>query len=104
MTAIYFRLLWAALAVLAVLILCCVLRAVRGPKVADRLVAVNMMTTLVTIGICVLTLLLGEGYLADVALIFSLLGCLGVIVLTRVFSSLAVRKQQTGEEVPVHDR
>ncbi|MBQ9211211.1 MAG: sodium:proton antiporter [Clostridia bacterium] len=91
----YARLLWVALGVLALLILGCIFRAVRGPKVADRLVAVNMMTTLVTIGICILTFLLGEGYLADVALIFSLLGCLAVVVLTRIFLSLSQQKEST---------
>ena len=97
MTTFYVQLLWVALGVLALLIFCCIIRAVIGPRVADRLVAVNMMTTLVTVGICVLTFLLAEGYLADVALIFSLLGFLAVVVLTRVFLSLAKEKEVQGQ-------
>ena len=75
------------LVILALLILCCILRAFRGPEAADRLVAVNMITTLVTIGVCVLAFLMKEGFLSDVALIFSLIGCLAAVVLTRVVQS-----------------
>ena len=73
-----------SLIVLGVLMLLCALRAVIGPRTADRLIAVNMITTLVTICICILTLFLEEDYLADVALLFSLLGFLSVVVLTRI--------------------
>ncbi len=73
-----------SLIILGVLMLLCALRAVLGPRTADRLMAVNMITTLVTVCICILTLWLGEDYLADVALLFSLLGFLAVVVLTRV--------------------
>ena len=75
------------LVILALLILCCIFRAFRGPEAADRLVAVNMITTLVTIGVCVLAFLMKEGFLSDVALIFSLIGCLAAVVLTRVVQS-----------------
>ncbi len=98
MKVFYTSLLWAALAALALLIFACILRAVRGPKVADRLVAVNMLTTLVSVSVCALTFLLGEDYLADVAILFSLTGCLAVVVLTRIFISLEIRKQSDRKE------
>lgn len=100
MSEFYGHFLWIALGIIALLLLGCILRAVLGPHTADRLVAVNMMTTLVSISVCVLSFLLREGYLTDVALIFSLLGCLAVIVLTR---ALAVREQPSeGKEAPTH--
>ena len=101
MMNLYIHLLWGAMVILALLIFCCILRAVLGACVADRLVAVNMMTTLVSIGICILTFLFAEGYLADIALIFSLLGCLGVIVLTRVFISQAYKRKGGRKEAAV---
>ena len=76
-----------SLIVLGILILICVLRAVLGPRTGDRLMAVNMVTTLVTVCVCILALLLEEGYLADVALLFSLTGFLAVVVLSRVLPS-----------------
>ena len=38
-----------ALVFLGVMLLLCLIRAVRGPRVADRLVAVNMMGTMVMV-------------------------------------------------------
>ncbi len=87
-----------ALILLSVLILLCVLRAILGPRPADRLIAVNMVTTLVIIGICVLSLYLGEGYLTDVALLLSLLGCLGTVVLTRALREKARKIAAEGKE------
>ena len=83
----YSGLLRCALGVSAVLILLCVIRAVRGPHTADRLMAVNMITTLVTACICMLAVLLAQGWLVDAALILCLLGGLAVIVLTRTLIS-----------------
>ena len=43
-----------ALIVLAVMLMLCLLRAVLGPRVADRIVAVNMMGTIVMVMIAIL--------------------------------------------------
>ena len=56
----------AALVFLGVMLLLCLIRAVRGPRVADRLVAVNMMGTMVMVMIAILALLMNEGYLVDI--------------------------------------
>lgn len=48
----------AALIFLGFMLLLCLIRAVRGPRVADRLVAVNMMGTMVMVMIAILALLL----------------------------------------------
>ena len=82
-----------SLIVLGLLMLVCVLRAVLGPRTADRLMAVNMITTLVMVSVCILSFLFGEDYLADVAILFSLAGLLAVVVLSRV---LPARKDGGG--------
>lgn len=81
------------LGVLGILIFFCVIRLIRGPRVADRIVGVNMLTTLVVIAICVLALLLGEGYLTDVALILCLLGFLTVVLLSKIYIGVWNKKQ-----------
>ncbi|MCQ2457124.1 MAG: monovalent cation/H+ antiporter complex subunit F [Clostridia bacterium] len=86
-----------SLGVIGVLILFCVIRLIRGPKVADRIVGANMLTTLVTVAICVLALLLGEGYLADIALIFCLLSFLAVALLSKVCIGIRLKKQADKE-------
>ena len=72
------------LIILCLLLFLCLLRAFKGPTVADRLVAVNMMGTMVMVIIGVLTIMMNEGYLADIALIYAMLSFLAVILLTKV--------------------
>lgn len=60
-------------------------RSIRGPRIADRIVAVNMVGTQITIIIAILTFMMGEGYLADVALIYTMLSFLAVVLLTKVY-------------------
>ena len=65
----YSPLFYGILSVLAVMLVFCLIRAVRGPRIADRLVAVNMITTMVTVMIAILAVLKNEGYLVDICLI-----------------------------------
>ncbi len=86
----------AAAVVIAVLLLLCLVRAVRGPRIADRVIAVNMMGTLTVIMICILAFLLREGYLVDIAMIYTMLSFLAVVLLTRIF--MGVYRQKRHEE------
>ena len=79
---------------LSVLTLLCLVRAIQGPRVADRIVSINMISTLTISMICVLALRLGEGYLADVALIYALIGFLAVVVLCKVYMGIALEKRE----------
>ena len=75
----------AVLIILAILVVLCLIRAVIGPRVADRIVAVNMMGTMVIVMIAVLAIMMGEGYLVDICIIYALISFLAVIVLTKVY-------------------
>lgn len=86
--AAYQTLFTAVLIVLAVMIFLCLIRAILGPRVSDRVVAVNMMGTLVIVTIAVLALKLEAGYLADIGMIYAVLSFLAVIVLTKVFMGI----------------
>ena len=94
-----YQMLWTgALIVLAVLTLACLIRAVAGPRIADRIVSINMISTLSLAMIAILTRVLGESYLADVALIYALLGFLAVVVLCKVFMGIALEKKEQEEK------
>lgn len=86
-----------ALVALSLLTVCCLIRAIRGPRIADRVVAINMICTLTLCMIAILGVALNEGYLADVALIYSLLGFLAVAVLCKVFIGVAMQKRAEKE-------
>lgn len=85
-----------ALIFLALLIFLSLLRAVLGPSVADRIVAVNTIGTMVMVIIAILAFLLHEGYLVDICLIYAMVSFLAVIVLTKVY--LGVYRQRKMEQ------
>lgn len=91
------------LLVLGVLLFACLLRCVRGPKVVDRIVGVNMLGTLTIIIIGVLALMLGEGYLADVALLYAMISFLAVVVLCKVYMGVYLQKQAARNAAPKED-
>lgn len=82
---IYQKLYIGVLIILALMLFVCLVRAVKGPRVADRLMAVNMMGTMVMVMIAVLALLLKEGFLVDICLIYALVSFLAVNVLAKVY-------------------
>lgn len=81
------------LIVLAVMLLLCLVRAVLGPRIADRLVAVNMMGTMIMCIIVILGVIMEEGYLADIALIYAMISFLAVVVLTKVYTGVYMEQQ-----------
>ena len=94
----YHALYTGALVFLSILTLLCLVRAIRGPRIADRIVSINMISTLVIAMICILGLLQNEGYLVDVALIYALLGFLAVVVLCKVYMGIALEKREKAQK------
>ena len=86
----------AVLIILAILVVLCLIRAVIGPRVADRIVAVNMMGTMVMVIIAILAQLLEEGYLVDICLIYAMISFLAVIVLTKVYTGVYLEQKEKG--------
>jgi multicomponent Na+:H+ antiporter subunit F len=80
--------------VLAVLILLTMIRAILGPRFTDRVIAINMINTMVVAIICILSVWQGEDYLVDVALIYALLSFLTVVVLSRLVLLLERKKER----------
>lgn len=86
------------LIILAIMLFACLIRAVKGPRIADRIVAINMMGTMVMVMIAVLSLLLKEGYLVDICLIYAMVSFLAVIVISKVYLGVYKEKRQKNEE------
>lgn len=78
----------AALFILALMAMLCLIRAIIGPTIADRLVAVNMLGTMVMVMISILAVKLKEGYLIDICLIYAMISFLSVVVLTKVYTGV----------------
>ena len=76
------------LSVLALMLVLCLVRAAIGPRIADRLVAVNMIGTLVMVSIALLAVIKNEGYLVDICLIYAMISFLAVAVLTRIYTGV----------------
>lgn len=82
------------LVILAVMIILCLIRAIIGPRVTDRIVATNMMGTIVMVIIAMLAIMLKEGYLADICIIYAMISFLAVIVLTKVYTGVYREKKR----------
>lgn len=80
--------------VLALLILATLVRAVLGPRFTDRIVAVNVIGTLVIAELMVLSVRLRADYLVDIALVFALLSFLSVVVAFQLVMSRQKNKRR----------
>lgn len=80
--------------ILSILLLLCLVRAIIGPKIADRIVSVNMMGTITIVIIAILTVLMQEGYLADICIIYAMISFLAVVVLTLIYMGIYNQKKQ----------
>ena len=63
-------------------------RCILGPRISDRVMAVNMIGTLTIIMVVVFVVHLGEAYLADIALIYAMISFLSVVVLCKVYTGI----------------
>ena len=74
------------IAFLFALIGCCALclaRAARGPSVADRMLAIDTLATVVLGMLVVLSTMTGLAYLMDIAIALALLGFVGTLALAK---------------------
>lgn len=88
----------AAIIILCVLLLLCLIRAIIGPQIADRIVSVNMMGTIVMVIIAILAVLLDEGYLADISMIYAMISFLAVVLLTKIYTGIINQKKSQEDE------
>ena len=86
----------ASLGVMVIYAMLCLVRCIKGPRISDRVLAVNMIGTLTIAMVVVFVILLGEGYLVDIALVYAMISFLAVILLSKVY--LGIYKERKHEE------
>lgn len=82
-----------ALVILAILVIASIIRSVLGPGTADRIIAVNMVSTMIISIIAILSVYLEENYLVDVCLIYAMISFLGVVVLCKVYTGVYLQQK-----------
>ena len=74
----------AAVALLITMIMA-LIRAIKGPSIYDRIVAVNMFGTKTVLIIAVLGFMMGRPEFLDIALVYALINFIGTIAVLKVF-------------------
>lgn len=92
--SIYHGFLLICMIVIGFLLILCLIRAVLGPRLADRIVAINMIGTMTIVEIAILALYMRESYLFDVCLIYAMISFLSVVVLTKIYEGAYQERKQ----------
>jgi len=92
-----------ALVILSIVLVIFMIKTVVGPGVADRVICINMMGTIVVVMIAILALKLDEGYLSDVCIIYALISFLAVVVLCKVYTGVYLEKKDMREKEAKED-
>ena len=74
------------------------IRSITGKTMVNRFVGVNILTTLVAIVICILSLFLKESYISDVAVVFVMISCIAVMLLNKIYINLFQKKKDDEKE------
>ncbi len=69
---------------LAVSILICFARAIKGPEFADRLIAINVIGTKTIVLISAVSYIIKETYFIDIVLVYALISFLGSTFISKV--------------------
>ena len=92
----------ASLGVMVIYAMLCLIRCIKGPRISDRVLAVNMIGTLTIVMVVVFVVLLGEGSLVDIALVYATISFLAVILLSKVY--LGIYRERKHEEELLEDK
>ena len=73
------------IALLAVLLLLCIIRSIKGPRIADRILSINMAGTMVISAIVFVSCLEEDPSLIDIGLLYAMISFLAVVVFSRIY-------------------
>ena len=93
----------AATAALVVAMLMALLRALLGPSVYDRVLAVNSFGTMTMLMISVLGFLAGRPDFVDIALLYALINFIGTLAVLKLFRYGDMARAGSGETVITAD-
>ena len=91
-----FNLAWAYLIILAILMLFCIIRAVKGPRNSDRILAANIVGSIGNAIIAGLATIYDQNFLADVAILYAMLSFAAVVVLSRIVRGVHEENKEEG--------
>lgn len=86
------------LIILGLGILLAMIRAIKGPRIADRVVAINMIGTMTMLAIAILALALKQSYLLDICLIYVMISFLSVVVLCKIYITVHLDKKTRAQK------
>ena len=90
---VYAAVMSVAVVALAVLIVISIVRSILGPGISDRIIAVNMIGTMVIMITAILSVMLNENYLADICLIYAMISFLGVVLFCKVYAGVYLQRK-----------
>ena len=79
--------------ILAVLTFLCLIKAIKGPLISDRILMANMIGTFTIAIIALLAIYIDESYIIDICLIYAVISFLAVIVITKIYIGLYREKK-----------
>ena len=85
-----------ALMALALGLLFALVRAIRGPRIADRIMGINMIGSMVSVTLAILSVWLRQSWLLDVCILYAMISFLGVVVLAKV--CIAAKRQEADHD------
>ena len=94
----YGYLFWGVLAALALCVIAVLVYILKTHLTVDRIIGINLIGTLVVIIICILAFIMDEGYLADIAMIYTMLSFLAVVLLSKVYMGIYREKRRRAKE------
>lgn len=65
----------------------CMVRAIRGPENADRIIAINVVCTKIILIITFVSFLLEESFFIDVAMTYAMISFLASIIISKTIGS-----------------
>ena len=86
-------LIWFSILIFAMLI-----RSIIGPRITDRILCINMIGTMVICCIAILSRMLSESCLIDVALIYAMISFISVLILATIYIPNRHRSTQPGKQ------
>lgn len=84
-------LIWFSILIFAMLI-----RSILGPRITDRILCINMIGTMVICCITILSRMLKESWLTDVALIYAMISFISVLILATIYIPEHKRRKGSG--------
>ena len=81
----YRIILWISVTFLSVSLCACLVRAILGPRFTDRVISINIICTKTIIIIALLSSLLRDSALLDIAIVYAMIAFLAVVVLSKCY-------------------